>query len=617
METVTFAASLADILLALLYALRVELAFIAVFGLLWLAGRSLPSAAPKARKDSARSRPVQRREPQSKAPREKPATRSCSALPEEPEKLRNPSWLVPEVVQLCSSHVQQALELYQSAVAAGLDIKVMPVANANELFTALITCAIRASLPLDAIRLVSELQMGPGCCPALITSMVKLCTSKQMFKECLAIYDIVASGTYEIQDKSVWSCLLFCAVEAKSFHRCKAFFEKLLAFGEASTKDYGNMVRFASASGDWKLSLKIVQDMRQASVEIDNVVYNTVLATCVSAEQLDQASQLLKEMSGGIADVITYNTLAKGFVKAGRMDQCMEVYELMRQHGIVASQVTYGIMLDGHINTNQVSKAAEIFETMKMEGCQMNTVLYTTLIKGFARAGQLDQAVEIYEQMRTERGAHPDLITFAVLIKANCDAGRLDSACALLGSMKELSLLPDEVVYNNLLSGCVKQGDVSRGQAIYQDMLASSVRPSNATFSIMIQLYAQAKLFDEAVDSLRKEPAAHGVKAEPRLYSQLALCCLRVRQGRRAVEVHGMMLENSLATSQVHHTLLQMCVRLNMVDTATEILGAAVKAGAPVDSADAAEIFSAASKRKKTACAEVCREAMAKLAQGQ
>lgn len=48
-------------------------------------------------------------------------------------------------------------------------------------------------------------------------------------------------------------------------------------------------------------------------MEVDSVVYNTVLAACVTAERLDEARKLLDQMvkAGGVTDVITYNTLAK------------------------------------------------------------------------------------------------------------------------------------------------------------------------------------------------------------------------------------------------------------------------------------------------------------------
>merc|ERR1719330_1318904 len=240
----------------------------------------------------------------------------------------------------------------------------------------------------------------------------------------------------------------------------------------------------------------------------------------------------------------------------------------MRSHNILPSQVTYGILLDGCINENQVDKAAEVFASMTREGCAMNTVLYTTLIKGFARAGQVDQAMHVYEQMRAERSVPPDLITFSILIKANCDSCRLEAALQLLEAMLDLKLRPDEVIFNNLLGGCVKESKAGLAKRLYEDMVAAGIQPSNATFSILIRLYAQCKLLDEAVEMLRREPAAQGISPEPRLFSQLALCCLRERQGRRAVEVYRLLLEHCSPTASCHSSMLGMCVKLNMLDTA-------------------------------------------------
>merc|ERR1719405_230502 len=95
----------------------------------------------------------------------------------------------------------------------------------------------------------------------------------------------------------------------------------------------------------------------------------------------------------------------------------------------------------------------------------MNTVLFTTLIKGFARAGEVDQAMKVYEQMCNERSMLPDLITFSILIKANCDVDRLEMALKLLEAMLSLNLRPDEVVFNNLLAGCARQANAELGKS--------------------------------------------------------------------------------------------------------------------------------------------------------
>jgi len=352
--------------------------------------------------------------------------------------------------------------------------------------------------------------------------------------------------------------------------------------------------------------------MREQGFELVNVIYNTALATCVSAHQLDEARKLLEEMNHvvGVADVITYNTIMKGYASCGGMDECFKLYELMRERGINPSPVTYGILLDGCINNKQVDRAAQVFDTMTKEGCQMNTILYTTLIKGFAREGKVDDAMRIYEHMSSDKGVAPDVITFSVLLKANCDADRLEKSLDLLSEMTKVGLQPDEVIFNNLLAGCAKQANSELAKRLYGEMVDSGLKPSNATFSILIRLYSQCKALDEAVEMLRTQPQKYKVEIESRLYSQLIQCCIRARQGRRAAEVYEMMVKSGTSSPAVHSSMLGMCIKLNMLDTAVELLELAAANRCRVDAADCYQVLEAACKKRKGACAESCAASM-------
>merc|ERR1712226_914909 len=121
----------------------------------------------------------------------------------------------------------------------------------------------------------------------------------------------------------------------------------------------------------------------------------------------------------------------------------------MKERGLEPSQVTYGILLDGYINGCQVDKAAEVFDILTKEGCPMNTVLYTTLIKGFAREGKVVDAMRVFRCMISGKAVAPDLVTFSILLKANCGVGNLEVAFGLLEEMIEFKLRPDEVIINN------------------------------------------------------------------------------------------------------------------------------------------------------------------------
>jgi len=534
-----------------------------------------------------------------------------------PKLLRDPAWLVPQVVQLCRNQVQQALTLHRTAIKAGLKPLEMSSADSQQLYGALVTSTVRICQMEEATQLLRDLRCwGVQIIPSLSSSVVKLCTSKHFFAEGLAFYDLLMEDpTFAIDDKTIWSCLLFSAIEVRAYQRCNHFFERLKECGTPSHKDYGNMVRYASLHGDWQLSVKLIMEMRDSNIEVDCVIYNTCLATCVAADRLEQAKQLLADMerADGVADVITYNTLMKGYAKSGRMDECSSLLEALSARNIPPSQVTYGILLDGFINDNQLEKAAQVFEKMSKENVPMNTVLYTTLIKGFARAGEVEQAMRVYEQMSNERSMLPDLITFSILIKANCDADRLGEALKLLDRMLAQGLRPDEVVFNNLLAGCARQSNAELGKRLYLDMTASGIRPSNATFSILIRLYQQSKLLEDAVEMLRTEPSKHKVNPESRLFLQLIQSCVRDRQGRRAVEVYQMMIEHSVPQAAAHNSIITTCVKLNMYETAAEILSLAAAKGGRVDFTDAANLLEGAVRKRKTQVAHEIAASMEKL----
>jgi len=513
--------------------------------------------------------------------------------------------VVANILQLSRTSTHQALGAYQEALQQGLKLQELPNSDCRNLFVTLVTSLLRAGMACEAMTVLKDLRnLGPGLNVSLFSSVAKLCTSKHLFSECLGFYDFaVQDPDLVITDRNAWSCLLFCAIETRAYKRCGFFFDQLKECGLPSSKDHGHMIRLASINCDWRLALELLDSMHAQAVDVDSVMYNTALATCVNADQVDKAFTLLTEMekTAGVADVITYNTLMKGYAKAGRMEQCFELREHMLRQRICPSQVTYGILLDGCINDNQVERAAGVVELMQREGCLMNTVLFTTLIKGFARASQVDKAMGIYEQMRADHSMAPDLITYSILIKANCDSGRLEEALKLLQSMLDLGLNPDEVVFNNLLAGCVPNGNGELAKRLYSDLVASGIKPSNATFSILIRIYEKCKQLDEAVRLLIEEPSLHGVVPEQRLFLQLFQCCIRERQGRRGIEVYEMMLRqsNNVVSAASHSTIMRTCAKLNMFETAAEILASALKNKARIDAQDVSMLLEAAIKKKK------------------
>ena len=65
----------------------------------------------------------------------------------------------------------------------------------------------------------------------------------------------------------------------------------------------------------------------------------------------------------------------------------------------------------------------------------MNIVLYTTLVKGSARGDKVEDAMRIYSHMIKHQSALPDIVTFSILWKADCDSGDLEVSLDLLATI--------------------------------------------------------------------------------------------------------------------------------------------------------------------------------------
>merc|ERR1719473_114012 len=176
--------------------------------------------------------------------------------------------------------------------------------------------------------------------------------------------------------------------------------------------------------------------------------------------------------------------------------------------------------------------------------------------------------------MRSQ-GVPRDSVTYSILMRAFCDASAMGRALGLLEQMSEEGHSPDEVVFNNLLAGCAVTGDAALARKLLEDMRGLfGVRPSNASFSILIKVYAKSKELGEALLLLQEMESKHGVRPEKRLFIQLVHAFLRFRSGREAVETYRLMCAqgNGAALEEENSKIIIVCTQFNMLEPATGFL---------------------------------------------
>jgi len=176
----------------------------------------------------------------------------------------------------------------------------------------------------------------------------------------------------------------------------------------------------------------------------------------------------------------------------------------------------------------------------------LDTVMCTLFIKGLVRANCLPKALDLYEEMRRRRSAHPDVITYSVLIKALVDQHELDKAFSLVEDMGASGLKPDDIILTHLLDGCRHAGNYTLGKKIFEEMLANGVQPSEFTLVMMLKLLGRCGCHREAHDMVSGWEKQHGMRPSVIHFTCLMSGCLRTKNYDQAWAAYKLMRENDV-----------------------------------------------------------------------
>lgn len=390
----------------------------------------------------------------------------------------------------------------------------------------------------------NDVQFRENCAKQLLLSALRGCASAQRFYDALVAFDhcqsFIGDGC-----QAIWSLVLYSATQTGCFKRCWPLFERLCEQGHPSCHDVVNMIRCCAAQDDAQILQCALQKLQSLGCKLDTVTHNRALAACTSAGALELAEILMADncLREGALDAIAYNTMIKGYAKAGKSARCFELREAMEAHGLPPSEITFGILLDACVSAHDFKGVKAVFNDLCNSGLQLNTVHYTSLLKGLVATGQLEEANRVLHTMIQSPGAEPDLVTYATLIKVHVDKGDFSHALQVFEVMCQQKVEPDDVIIRCiLLSRCgVNIYDPRSVLNLFEMLVQRGMEASNSMFARMMKILQQNKAWESALYFIQQAPACFKVVPERKHFINLIRACVRAGQRHVALSAHHYM----------------------------------------------------------------------------
>ncbi|KAM7479849.1 hypothetical protein LguiA_028062 [Lonicera macranthoides] len=269
-----------------------------------------------------------------------------------------------------------------------------------------------------------------------------------------------------------------------------------------SIEDCSVLLRTIAANGnpDLDLVFRVVNKYEAEGNTLSKSVYDAIHRSLTSVGRFDEADKIMEAMreAGYEPDNITYSQIIFGLCKAGRLEEACKMMDVMEADGCIADIKTWTILIQGHCRANEVDKALFYFAKMMEKNCDVDADLLDVLINGFVNQKRVAGAYKLLTEMVNNARLRPWQATYKSMIDKLLGERKLEEALELLRMMKKQNYPPFPEPFIQYIS---KNGTV---EDALEFLKALSIKeyPSLSAYQHVFNSFLEENRHSEAKDLL-------------------------------------------------------------------------------------------------------------------
>eukprot|EP00401_Gymnodinium_catenatum_P001463 CAMPEP_0117480308 /NCGR_PEP_ID=MMETSP0784-20121206/12325_1 /TAXON_ID=39447 /ORGANISM="" /LENGTH=1031 /DNA_ID=CAMNT_0005274745 /DNA_START=81 /DNA_END=3177 /DNA_ORIENTATION=+ len=313
-----------------------------------------------------------------------------------------------------------------------------------------------------AEEIVRVVRLQGGLTIAIYSALMKVYAFCSMYNKACDLYESICEDGLE-PDGMMYGCLMKFSVECGRTDLSRKLSERAPVL---DIHNYMSLIRAAGRDKDVPRAFALLQKVKESGCNVDITAYNCVLDVCVSKE-MQSAQALVAVMKEKVTlDIITYNTLMKGYCITDDFDSARRLLDDMEANKFGANDVTYNCFINAVVSAGNLAEAWRVIDRMEKNGVQVDHYTVSIMLKALRR------------------------------VKKNTDVRR---TLALL-DRAGLDVCSDEILLNTVLETCIRQQELLRLRGVLEAFTASGMRPSVHTYGTLIRACSTLGLIDHCWD---------------------------------------------------------------------------------------------------------------------
>jgi len=277
-----------------------------------------------------------------------------------------------------------------------------------------------------------------------------------------------------------------------------------------------------------KLAVEIYEEMHLVSFACNKVTYNTLIDALVRQGDVDKATAVFRDMSlkGVTPDLISYATLIKGHCARGCLEEGLQLFGLMQRRGISPDAILFNSILDGCAHKQMRTLTEQVLRDMEAANIAPSNFTLSILVKLYGRCNDLDTAFQVVETYPAKYKFKVNVQVYSCLMSACIANGTLARALGVYTKMVEAGCPTDAKMYQTLLSGCLRHGDLDAAARLVRDALAQGPSPPldrDVADNVLFMIARRGRGADLGIPLLQELEAA-GIGVSARVSTAVRKC---------------------------------------------------------------------------------------------
>jgi len=340
------------------------------------------------------------------------------------------------------------------------------------------------------------------------------------------------------------------------------------------------MIRTCAAENDLQGAMCVFKTLEEGGVDLNSIIYNTLLDACVECRDLKAAESWMEAMKNkGMTDVVSFNTLIKAHLQSGNFAKARSLMGEMKKEGLQPNRVTFNELINAIVSkggNGRLTQMWDIIDEMIAADVKPNQVTISILLKNL-NAYSGDPEISKTMGLINAMDEPMDEVLLSSVVEACVRIGKPDLLESQLKRLKDCSSIAinGSHTYGSLIKAYGYAWDMDGVWRCWKEMRSRHIKPTSITLGCMIEAIVSNGDSEGAFDLIHQvqedEQCCGAINSV--IYCSVLKGFAREKKMDRVWEVYAEMCDKKIELSTImYNTLIDACARCGRMERLPKIL---------------------------------------------